>query len=172
MRLSMADLSDPVATLRISPARRIFATAIQVGLGLVLLSTAASLPEPAPLGLAVLIGFGLIALWGGWSMYKATANDIVLTREGVFDSAGTELALMENIDKVDRSFFAFKPSNGFMIRLKEPRPRRWVPGVWWRYGTRVGVGGATNGKAARDMADVIALMKADPSAGFLSDREG
>jgi hypothetical protein len=34
------------------------------------------------------------------------------------------------------------------------------------------VGGATNGKAARDMADVIALMKADPSAGFLSDREG
>ena len=164
----MADLSDPIATLRISPARRIFATAIQVGLGLVLISTAASLPEPAPLGLAVLIGFGILALWGGWSMYKATANDIVLTREGVFDSAGTVLATLENIDKVARSFYAFKPSNGFMIRLKAPMARKWGPGGWWRYGTRVGVGGATNGKAARDMADVIALMKADPSGDFLN----
>ena len=69
---------------------------------------------------------------------------------------------MGNIASVDRGAFAFKPSNGFTVRLKSPAPRAWLPGLWWRLGRRVGVGGATPGKAARDMADVITILLKDP----------
>lgn len=165
----MADLSMPIATLRISPARRVFSAGVQAALGLVLIGTAAQLPEPHPLGLLTLIGIGVLCLAGSAGMYKATGRDVILTREGVFDSTGRTIARMEQIASVDRGFFAFKPSNGFMIKLTTPGTRAWVPGVWWRFGTRVGIGGATNGKAARDMADVIMLLKADPKAGFLAE---
>jgi len=167
----MTDLSDPLATLRISPARRVFSALIQATLGIVLIATAAQLPEPTPMGLAALVGFGIAALWLAWRMYQATGRNIVLTRDGVYDSAGQTIAQLDQIASVDRGIFAFKPSNGFLIRLKEPGTRIWMPGLWWRYGTRVGVGGATNGKAARDMADVITLLLMDPKAGLLDTPE-
>lgn len=162
----MHDLSDPVAILAVSTARRVFGAAIQIGLGGLLIVTAAGIPDPHPLALFLLIGVGLLCLWGAWQMFRATDRDLVLTREGLFESTGRPLALMSDIASVDRGVFAFKPSNGFLIRLKDPAPRAWVPGLWWRVGRRIGVGGATNGKAARHMADIITLLLADPRAGL------
>lgn len=165
----MTDLSDPIAVLKVSPARRVFGAGVQGALGLLLLSVAASLPEPTPWGIVALLVIGVISLVLAVRMYRATARALVLTREGLFDSTGAEIAALSNIKSVDKGFFAFKPSNGFLLRLSEPRPRGWVIGVWWRMGTRVGIGGATSGKAARDLADIIMLLKADPAAGFLPD---
>ncbi|MEM8788140.1 MAG: hypothetical protein AAGE76_07750 [Pseudomonadota bacterium] len=163
----MADLSDPIAILRVSAARRVFGAVVQGGLGLLLLVLAVQLPEPTVPGRLALIGFGLLSLWQALVMYRATGRDLVLTKAGLFDSAGEPIAALDNIASVDRGFFALKPSNGFLLRLHGAPGRRWVPGLWWRLGTRVGVGGATSGKAARDMADIIALMKADPDGRFL-----
>ena len=76
------------------------------------------------------------------------------------DSDGTVIARLDNIEKVDRSAFAMKPSNGFLIILKEPGPRVWRPGLWWRLGRRVAVGGVTNGAHTRPMADMMKLKLA------------
>ena len=165
----MTDLSDPIAILRVSAARRLFGTGCQIALGLFLIQRsltrragqAATLDDPSPAGLVILIGIGLVSLWQATRFHRATQRDLVLTREGLFDSEGEALARMEDIASVDRGAFAFKPSNGFMIHLKDPAPRGWVPGLWWRIGRRVGVGGATSGKAARDLADVMTLMLAE-----------
>lgn len=162
----MPDLNDPVAVLKISPARRLFSVGVQGALGMVLVLTAGQLPEPHPAGVFVLVGLGGLSLWMAYAMYRATGRDLVLTREGVFDSSGETVALMEDIAAVESGFFAFKPSNGFLIRLSTKHPRRWVPGLWWRVGRQAGVGGATNGKAARDMAEIIRLLKSDPNAGL------
>jgi hypothetical protein len=43
-----------------------------------------------------------------------------------------------------------------MIRLKTPASRVWAPGLWWRFGKRVGVGGVTPAGQGKAMADVIA----------------
>ncbi len=162
----MTEPTDPIAILSVSPIRRLFSTGVQAGLGVVLILTAGQLPDPSPLGLVTLLALGGVALWMAWNMYQATGRDVILTREAVTDSQGETIARLEDITSVDSGFFAFKPSNGFLLRLSSKASRRWVPGLWWRVGTRVGIGGATNGKAARDMADIIRLIKADPSAGL------
>ncbi|MSU89746.1 hypothetical protein GE300_08955 [Rhodobacteraceae bacterium 2CG4] len=156
----MTDPDEPIAILRVSRARRVFSVAVQVALGLLLIWVALTLPERQLLIQALLAILGAGALWQAAAVWRATGTDVVLTRGGLRDSAGRTIADLDRIEAVQRGAFAFKPSNGFSLKLTEPAPRAWVPGVWWRLGTRVGVGGATSGKAARQMADVIALMKA------------
>ncbi|MEM8659146.1 MAG: hypothetical protein AAGF22_13705 [Pseudomonadota bacterium] len=162
----MAAPDDPIAVLSVSPPRRYFATGVQAGLGILLILVAGQLPSPTPFGILALLAFGGMALWAAYAMFQATTRSVVLTREALTDSEGEVIATLDQIQSVDSGFFAFKPSNGFLLRLKERGPRRWVPGVWWRMGTRVGIGGATNGKAARDMANIIQLIMTDPQAGL------
>ena len=156
----MSQTDDVIAILRVSKARRIFSLAVQVALGLLLVWVALTLPERQLVIQALLLLLGLGALWQALAVWRATGTDVVLTRTGLHDSTGRTIATLDHIENVQRGAFAFKPSNGFSLKLTEPAPRAWVPGVWWRLGTRVGIGGATSGKAAKQMADVIALMKA------------
>jgi hypothetical protein len=80
-----------------------------------------------------------------------------LTVDGLFDTGGRCLARWEDIDRIDKGTFAFKPSNGFLIVLKRPGPRGWAPGLWWQIGRRVGVGGVTPRQSARFMAETMVL---------------
>jgi len=157
---------EPIALLSVSTPRRLFGAATQGGLGVLLIAVAMRLPEPSVPGVIALIAFGVLALALAHRSYQATARDLILTRRGLYDSTGEELARIDDIVSVDRGFFAFKPSNGFLLRRKTPGPRRWLPGLWWRMGTRVGVGGATNGKAAREMADLIMLLQKGMLPGY------
>jgi hypothetical protein len=62
---------------------------------------------------------------------------------------------IDQIRSVERGVFAFKPSNGFTIRLKSKAPAAWQPGLWWRAGRSVGVGGVTSSTPAKFMAEQI-----------------
>ena len=103
---------------------------------------------------------GLAIAWFGWSMATAKASKIIFDGERLTDNAGVELCALDEIKNVERGFAMFKPSAGFAILLHEEKPRAWSPGLWWRYGRRIGVGGATPGRAARNMADAITMALA------------
>ena len=77
------------------------------------------------------------------------------------DSSGTVLARIDEIRSVVRGTFALKPSNGFTLVLNSKKPRAWMPGLWWRLGRRVGVGGVTNAGQAKFMAERISMMIKD-----------
>ena len=68
------------------------------------------------------------------------------------------MARLEAVEGVERGAFAFKPSNGFLLRLSAPGPRAWSPGIWWRLDRRVGVGGVLRAGEARAAADLMHLM--------------
>ena len=85
---------------------------------------------------------------------KATLR-LVLSPAGLTCSDGRVVADMDEIIGVDRGAFAFKPSNGFMLKLSRKGPFAWEPGIWWRIGRRVGVGGVTPGTPAKVMAEMI-----------------
>lgn len=140
-----------------SPARRWLALGMILGLGglLVYLSLAA---PPQGLFLRVfMLGIGIGALLLADRVRRATTRSIELTEAGLFDSDGATLCRFEDIAAVERGAFAFKPSNGFLVRLKTPAPRAWQPGLWWRYGRRLGIGGVTPASQAKFMADMIAM---------------
>lgn len=146
-----------ILRLEASAGRRGFAILVLYALGALLLWIAFAYP-PAPVWAIFLVGMGVLMLGGGEALRRATALGLELTSEGLRDTSGRCLARWDNIEKIERGAFAFKPSNGFLIVLKAPDSRVWAPGLWWRFGRRVGVGGVTPQQASRFMAEQMALQ--------------
>lgn len=115
-------------------------------------------PPADPIWIALLIVLAAGALWLARGLARATRTQIILTRAGLHDGDGRVIAPMDNILGVERGAFAFKPSNGFLIVLSAPASSAWQPGLWWRVGRRVGVGGVTPSAGGRFMADALAAL--------------
>lgn len=145
---------DYEAVMRASPVRRGFAVGVLGLLALLLIWMALATPA-APAWKAVLFVSGVASGWFAWWLWQASSMDLILDAQALRDSSGTVLARVAEIESVDRGVFAFKPSNGFLLRLSAPQPRAWRPGLWWRFGRRVGVGGVTAPAAAKALAGEI-----------------
>jgi len=140
-----------------SPARRWFGTGALTALALVLLWLALR----DNLGAFWRMGFFLAAALAGWSAERlrvATLDKIELTPTVLRTSSGRRLARVANVRAVERGAFAFKPSNGFLVRLKEPEGRGWAPGLWWQRGTWLGIGGVVPGAQSRAMSEMLSVL--------------
>lgn len=156
--------SPVICTLTPSPVRRVTAVIVLAALGLFPIWVLLTAPPGHPGWLLFLLAVGTGMLWLTARLWQSTDKAIVLTRAGLFDSAGTCIAPLDDIASVDRGVFAFKPSGGFALRLTRASRRGWAPGLWWRFGRSLGVGGVTPNAQGRVMAEMIALA--------LSDRDG
>lgn len=151
-----ADKNGVYATVHASSARRWFAYAVLVVLGALLIYTTAAYPPALP-WMIFMLSFGFAMLWLAEMLRRATTMAITLTETDLRDSSGTVLAELSQVRKVSRGAFALKPSNGFTLVMTEKQPRAWAPGLWWRLGRRVGVGGVTAAGQSRFLAEQIAL---------------
>ncbi|MDC1430469.1 hypothetical protein N8140_02285 [Octadecabacter sp.] len=114
--------------------------------------------QPPAFGWQVfLIALGAGTLVVAERLRRATMLGLIMTETDLRDTSGQILTTLGNIKSVDRGAFAFKPSNGFVLRLHKSAPRVWAPGLWWRFSTRIGVGGVTPAGPAKYMAEQIAL---------------
>lgn len=156
----MIDERSVLARLDPSPMRRWIAILIVAGVGLTLVFLAASNPMGSFATSLSVLALGCALLWVANFIRNGSSQAIVLTEDGLFLEQGETLAEMANIQSVDRSIMAFKPSNGFVVHLKSPGPRGWAPGIWWRVGRNLGIGGATSRDHARNMADTLTTMLA------------
>ncbi|MEL6585102.1 MAG: hypothetical protein AAFY65_11355 [Pseudomonadota bacterium] len=153
-------MSDPIHILRPSAPRRLFGLGVQLLLGGLLIYIGVAYP-PAHAGWQVfLCAFGVVALVMAQRGWRGSAQGLVLDDRGLHQEDGTAIAPLDQIASVDRALFSFKPSNGFLIRLKAPLGRAWVPGMWWRVGRRVGIGGVTGGAETKIVADALSMMVA------------
>ncbi|MBK5933187.1 hypothetical protein C8N32_102241 [Rhodovulum imhoffii] len=153
-----------IAHLRVSAPRRFFGLGVLLLLAGVVLYIAMARPPEALGWRAFLLGLGVVVLVLGVKMHRATKRSLTLTEEGLSDSDGRILARLEEIEAVDRGLFAFKPSNGFVLKLKQPQGIVWAPGLWWRLGRRVGVGGVTSAVQAKVMAEALETALAERAA--------
>ena len=148
----------------ISGGRRAFAVATLVCLGLLLLAMAAVAPPASLPLLGFLIVAALAALALAVRLHAATAAGLVYA-DGVLRERGGRgrvIARLEDIEGVDRGTFAFKPSNGFLMTLRRGAPGAgaWAPGLWWRVGRRVGIGGVMRAAESRALAELLSLQVA------------
>lgn len=146
-----------LAIISASPGRRYFGVGTLYVLGILILYLALTSPPSGLHWQIFLIALGLGALALGQMMWRATAFHLILTETELRESSGLVLARIDEIHKVDRGMFAMKPSNGFNIILKESGSRVWRPGLWWRFGRRIAVGGVTSGRQTRPVADILTL---------------
>lgn len=148
---------DSLISVSVSPLRRWMGVGALIGFAGIVLYFA--LWQPVALGWQVfLIVVGALALWLAERMRRATALRLDLRTEGLCLSDGRMIAPIEEILAVERGAFAFKPSNGFLIRMRSAGPRAWAPGLWWRLGRRIGIGGVTSAPQTKAMAQMIEAM--------------
>lgn len=153
-----ANRDEILAVIEASAPRRWMGVGMLALLGGLLLYIALATP-PAPAWQIFLLVIGAAALWLAEKMRRATLFRIELTETQLRSSDGVVIAELDQIEAIDRGFFAFKPSNGFMIRTRTAAGgRSWQPGLWWRLGRRVGVGGVTPGAQGKTMSEILAAM--------------
>lgn len=150
---------EVLAVARASAGRRILGLTSLAVLGGMLIWIAL-VENPAFEWRLMLLVLGGGALWLVKAMRSATATNIELTPTALRDSDGTVIALIEDIEGMDRGFFAFKPSNGFLLRTRDKGANTWRPGMWWRLGRRIGVGGMTTAHQCKQVSEIIAIMMA------------
>ncbi|MGB8624087.1 MAG: hypothetical protein WCD16_14855 [Paracoccaceae bacterium] len=156
-------MPEVLATVSASLPRRVFGLGVLLLLGGMVLYIGLARHHEVLGWQLFLMVFGVAVLWLAERMRRATALRVDLTRTGLFDSAGRELVRIEDIAGIERGTFAIKPSHGFVVRLKAAGPRAWAPGLWWRLGRRVGIGGVTPASQTKFMAEML--------AGLLAERE-
>ncbi|MEM9757290.1 MAG: hypothetical protein AAF914_14915 [Pseudomonadota bacterium] len=144
-----------LARLTPAPARRAIAAGAPAGLAGVILYLAATQPSQSAILSLALLALAAGCIWVAVAIWKATAQGIELTTEDLREEGGRQLCHLDEIASVDRGLFSFRPSGGFAVILKARKPRVYAPGLWWRAGKRVMVGGATNGGAGKAMADIL-----------------
>jgi len=144
-----------LATVMPSPARRMVGVAMLALLGGLLVYMALLTPVTM-LWRLIFLAVGCLTLWMADKMRKATAHGVVLTEDGLFSTDGQMLLAIGDMHAVVRGTFALKPSNGFSVIANARLTRGWAPGLWWRYGKRMGVGGVTAASQAKFMAEILA----------------
>ncbi|MEP2890586.1 hypothetical protein [Tateyamaria sp.] len=154
------DTETVLATITASPGRRILGIGSLWILSLMVIYVAFA--RPPSFGWQVfLVALGAGSIWIAEQMRRSTSVTLELTRQELREKTGFVLARMDEVAGLDRGMFAFKPSNGFLLRLNNAKPRAWRPGLWWSLWSRVGVGGMTPAHEAKYMAEVIASILAE-----------
>lgn len=152
-------MSDILATVSPSPMRRLFGAAVMGTLGALLIYMALA-TAPSFGWRVVLLAFGGVSVFGTIKLWQATEGRVELTATQLRDSSGRVLAEVDQIIGIDRGMFAFKPSNGFVLKLASRHDRGWAPGLWWRTSRRLGIGGVTSAGEAKFMAEMLAARLA------------
>ena len=158
-------------TLRASPMRRAFAVGVLAALGFLLLSMGITEPIGAIWRAALVAGGGLACLCSV-ILWRSTGGVLVLSGDALRDGDGQVIASLAEMVRVDRGSFAFKPSNGFAVTLHRPAETRWVPGLWWRVGRRLGVGGVLPAAQARLMAERLMVLIEGGTTVMAQDTDG
>jgi hypothetical protein len=155
----MTDADEILAVAHVSPGRRWLGLGALYGLALFLIYLLFSAPPSLPY-VVVIIALSGGFLWFAERLRRGTARHLVLTSEVLRDSSGIILVSVANMEAIDRGMFAFKPSNGFLIRSKTKAPSMIYPGLWWRLGRQIGVGGMIAAHQTKPMAEIIQVMLA------------
>lgn len=149
-----------LATIRASSARRWMGVGMLVAVGVLVLYVALAAP-PEPEWQVFLFVVGAAALWLARSVWNATSDSIELTRTELRTGSGRLLAEVADITNVERGVFAFKPSNGFLVTTRSKPGNAWAPGLWWRVGRRIGIGGMTAAAETKFMSEMLSALLAE-----------
>ena len=161
---------EVLATVSASAPRRWLGVGMMALLGAIVLYVVFTMPPANPVWQVFLIVVGLASLFLAERTRRATERVVELTEDGLRDSSGEELAALSEIARINRGMFAMKPSNGFVLVLKNGRSRAWQPGLWWALGKHVGIGGVTPGSQTKFMAQILEAMLAERQAAGQDDQ--
>ncbi|MEM9436026.1 MAG: hypothetical protein AAGA15_03215 [Pseudomonadota bacterium] len=150
----MNEPDEVIAVLSAAPGRRAFAVGSMGVLGVLLVLLGFAMSH-APVSAIAFVLIGAVVLGMSWQQYRVTETTLELTEAELRTTDGVTLARVDDITGIDRGVLAFKPSQGFLVHTRSPQTRAWAPGLYWRFGRLLGVGGVTNAAQGKFMAEMI-----------------
>ena len=120
---------EVLATIQASSPRRWVGVGMLSTVGALVTYVAFASP-PEPEWQVFLFAVGGASLWLAYRVWQATQDHIELTQSDLRTGSGQVIAKVDDIESVDRGAFAFKPSNGFLVRTKHKATKQWAPGLW------------------------------------------
>jgi hypothetical protein len=154
-------MSEIIARLQIAPFRRWAGVIVLALIGVGLIYSGLVYPPSTLLGrFAIFLLGSLVLLQAYWNL-QVRSGSLTLKEDGLWVEDGPPQAGLDNIETVQVSAFSIKPSNGFAVVLRSPVRFKWVPGLYWCVGRRIGVGGATHPSQAKAMAELLSRLIMD-----------
>lgn len=147
-----------------APLRRLFLIGALYALAVAVVYFGLARPQSI-LGLVWLVLVCAVLFWLAQAVRRTSARNLILTADCLCDSSGVVLAPLDDILQLHRGALALKPSSGFTLLLRNPQTAQLVPGLWWRFGRMVGVGGLLDRSATRAMAEALAARLAQRDGG-------
>ncbi|MEM0977526.1 MAG: hypothetical protein AAGJ34_08330 [Pseudomonadota bacterium] len=96
-------------------------------------------------------------LWAAYRMYSVPRAGLLFDGRVLRTEDGLVVAALTDIDVVQTGIFAMRPSNGFSLIMKEADHLPTRPGIFWRQGKMIGIGGIL---AAAETRAIGRLMQA------------
>lgn len=148
---------DVLATVQASSARRWTGVGMLGVVGGLVIYVALASPPQLEWQVFLLV-VGGASFWLAQRMWVATKDAIELTETQLRTRSGRVICDIADIESVDRGVFAFKPSNGFLILTQSVQGNTWEPGLWWRVGRRIGIGGMTAAAECKFMSETLTAL--------------
>ena len=159
-------MSDIILKIQPNLGRRIFSILVLCICAVVIMNNAFSNTMHSMVLKLTLFGLGVAFLWQAQASFRFANAALILKHDGLYDDQDNLICSLSNIALVDRGWFSLKPSNGFLLRLHEPQSRKWLPGLYWRFGRRLGVGGALSPVQTKEMSDKLILLMQEKKLGI------
>lgn len=154
-RALQADPDEVIFQLHPSPVRRYLGVASLALVSAVALRLGLE-SEASDGGRMLLMLIGALGFYANYRFWKSTHDGLELTPTELRETGGRRVMAVADIRAIERELFGvIRPTNGFVIAHHGRYPSGFKPGLWWRIGGRVGIGGLTPSGEGKAMAELL-----------------
>ena len=79
----------------------------------------------------------------------------LINQSGLFNLDGSVICEIGDIERIDVSPYTFKSANGFIVILKTKSSFKSIPGLYWRLGKRISIGGLVSKNESKFLSQTL-----------------
>ena len=157
-RIETAGPDEVLITVKPANARRAIGVGAQVALA-TLLIWFGFVGDGQLAARIALIGAGSLLLFAARFIWISSGRSLELTMTTLREVPTNRLLTrVDDVSAVERGMQVLKPSNGLIVRTKTPNERTYAPGLWWRAGKIIAIGGMMNAGQGKAMAEILQVL--------------
>ena len=96
-----------------------------------------------------------LALWFTRFLKRYSKVGFLINQSGLFNLDGSIICEIGDIEIIDVSPYTFKSANGFIVILKTKNSFKLIPGLYWRLGKRLSIGGLVSKTESKFLSQAL-----------------
>ena len=96
-----------------------------------------------------------LAFWFRSFLKRYSKVGFLINQSGLFNLDGSIICEIGDIERIDVSPYTFKSANGFIVILKTKSSFKSIPGLYWRLGNRLSIGGLVSKNESKFLSQTL-----------------